>query len=132
MPGRAKWRALYLRRNGGRPNCRPQENSRLPDVDTARCPLSLCLSAETDTNQTADPKSNSGSAEPNSDLAKPRKYDAAAGKQACTCADRKQGDTTRSDADDDRQTPRQEQEAYDGKDCADRKQAKGRSCRSRG
>ena len=67
------------------------------------------LSAETDTNQTADPESNSGSAEPYSDLAKPRKYDAAAGKQACTCADRKQGDTTRNDPDDDRTPPRQEQ-----------------------
>ena len=80
-----------------------------PSLNTARCPLSLCLSAETDTNQTADPESNSGSAEPYSDLAKPRKYDTAAGKQACTCPDRKQGDTTRNDADDDRTAPRQPQ-----------------------
>ena len=90
------------------------------------------LPAETDTNQTADPESDGGSTEPYSDLAKPGKYDAAAGKEACACADRKQGDTTRSDADDDGDAPRQEQETYDGKDCADRKQAEGRGCRSPG
>ena len=82
------------------------------------------LPAETDTNQTADSESNSGSAKPYSDLAKPRKFDTAASEQACTCADRKQGDTTRNDADDDRKSPRQEQETYDGKDCADCKQQK--------
>jgi Ca-activated chloride channel homolog len=31
-----EWWALYRRRIGGRPNCRSQENSRLPDVHTAR------------------------------------------------------------------------------------------------
>ena len=68
------------------------------------------LPAETDTNKMADSEGNDGSAEPYSDLAKSRKHDAAASKQACACPDRKQGHTTRSDADDDRNAPRQEQE----------------------